>query len=93
MKILKYTFLFLLGTLLSCSSDDEVIKNQVTELDGLNKIQEFTNDTHVIELYNASGILQQGHNAISLRIKNKTTNAYEKNAIISWLPLGIIIMK
>ncbi len=87
MKILKYTFLFLLGTLLSCSSEDEVITNQVTELDGLNKIKEMTNDTHIIELYSASGILQQGHNAISLRIKNKASNTYEQNATINWMPI------
>ena len=38
MKTLKYTFLFLVGALASCSSDDS---STVSELDGLNKIQEF----------------------------------------------------
>jgi len=88
MKILKYTFLFLLGTMLSCSSDDDTaIEPIATELDGLNKIQEITNDTHIIELYNTNGALEQGYNAISLRIKNKNTNEYEKNATISWMPV------
>ena len=88
MKILKYTFLFLLGTMLSCSSDDEtIIIPTASELDGINKIQEITNDTHIIELYNVNGALEQGYNAISLRIKNKTTNEYEKNATISWMPV------
>lgn len=88
MKILKYTFLFLLGTMISCSSDDDTtIEQIVTELDGLNKVQEITNDTHVIELYSSTGTLEQGYNAISLRIKNKTTNEYEKNATISWMPV------
>ena len=89
MKILKYTFLFLLGTMLSCSSDDDTTTIQpiVTELDGLNKIQEITNDTHSIELYNTNGALEQGYNGISLRIKNKTTNEYEQNATITWNPV------
>lgn len=88
MKILKYTFLFLLATMISCSSDDDTITEPiVTELDGLNKIQEITNDTHSIEVYSANGILEQGYNGISLRIKNKTTNEYEKNATISWTPV------
>ncbi|NHN24141.1 hypothetical protein FIA58_000495 [Flavobacterium jejuense] len=88
MKILKYTFLFLLGTMISCSSDDDNTTTPIaSELDGINKIQEITNDTHVIELYSANGALEQGYNAISLRIKNKTTNEYEKNATISWMPV------
>jgi hypothetical protein len=88
MKTLKYTFLFLLGVLASCSSDDDTITLPIqTELSGLNKIQETSNDTHIIELYNASGSLQQGHNAISLRIKDKSTNKYIKNATITWMPM------
>ena len=83
MKTLKYTFLFLLGALASCSSDDSSTQS---ELDGLNKIQEIENTTHIIELYNANGALEQGYNGISLRIKNKTTNEYEDNATITWMP-------
>jgi hypothetical protein len=88
MKILKYTFLFLLGTMIFCSSDDNNTTTPISsELDGINKIQEITNDTHVIELYNTNGALEQGFNGISLRIKNKTTNEYEKNATITWTPV------
>lgn len=83
MKTLKYTFLFLLGALASCSSDDA---STVSELDGLNKIQEIENTTHIIELYNTNGALEQGYNGISLRIKNKTTNNYEDSATITWIP-------
>lgn len=72
-------------TFSSCSNDDAPIVTN--ELEGLNKIQELTNDTHIVELYSATGTLQQGHNSISLRIKNKTTNAYEKEAIITWAPV------
>ena len=70
----------------SCSNDNNE-PNVVNELEGLTKIQEITNDTHIIELYSATGTLQQGHNAISLRIKNKTTKEYEKSAAITWAPL------
>lgn len=86
MKTLRIVSLALLAIFASCSSDNEETVT-VNELDGLTKIQEMTNETHVVELYSATGVLQQGHNAISLRIKNKTTNAYEKNATVSWAPL------
>ena len=86
MKTLRILSLAILAIFASCSSDnDETVT--VNELDGLTKIQEMTNDMHVVELYSATGVLQQGHNAISLRIKNKTTNEYEKNATVSWAPL------
>lgn len=86
MKTLRILSLAILAFFASCSSDnDETVT--VNELDGLTKIQEMTNDTHVVELYSTTGVLQQGHNAISLRIKNKTTNQYEKNATVSWAPL------
>lgn len=86
MKTLRIVSLAILAFFASCSSDnDETVT--VNELDGLTKIQEMTNDTHVVELYSATGVLQQGHNAISLRFKNKATNQYEKNATVSWAPL------
>lgn len=70
----------------SCSNDENP-SITANELEGLNKIQEITNDTHIVELYSPTGTLQQGHNTISLRIKNKITNEYEKNAAITWAPL------
>ncbi|KGO89615.1 hypothetical protein [Flavobacterium suncheonense] len=86
MKTLRILSLAILAFFASCSSDnDETVT--ANELDGLTKIQEMTNDTHVVELYSSTGTLQQGHNAISLRIKNKATNEYEKNATVSWSPL------
>ena len=85
MKIYKIFFLFALALVISCSSDDE--SKPVNELDGLLKVKEFTNDTHVVELYTASGITQQGYNDITLRIKDKTTNNYIQNATIEWMPI------
>ena len=80
------TVLLIAITIASCSTDNSepIIIN---ELDGLTKIQEITNDTHTIELYSASGTLQQGYNAISLRIKNKATKEYETNATVNWAPI------
>ncbi|CAM4034895.1 hypothetical protein [Flavobacterium weaverense] len=80
------TVLLIAFTFVSCSTDNsEPIV--ISELDGLTKIQELTNDTHTIELYSASGTLQQGYNAISLRIKNKATKEYETNATVNWAPI------
>jgi hypothetical protein len=85
MKFLRILPLVLVTIFASCTSDnDDVV---VAELDGITKIQEITNDTHAIEIYSATGTLQQGYNAISLRIKNKSTSEYEKSATITWAPL------
>ena len=75
---------------ISCrTSDDDPIDavNPNTEIEGLLKIKEITNDTHVIELYSKSGAINLGYNDIKLRIKNKSTNQYEKNAAITWKPM------
>lgn len=75
---------------ISCrTSDDDPINavNPNTEIEGLLKIKEVTNDTHVIELYSKSGATTLGYNDIKLRIKNKSTNQYEKNAAITWKPM------
>ena len=75
---------------ISCrTSDDDPIDavNPNTEIEGLLKIKEITNDTHVIELYSKSGAINLGYNDIKLRIKNKSTNQYEKDAAITWKPM------
>lgn len=85
MKFLRIIPLVLVTIFASCTSNnDEIV---ASELNGLSKIQEITNDTHAIEIYSSTGTLQQGYNAISLRIKNKTTSEYEKNAVVTWAPL------
>ena len=85
MKLYKIFFLIALALLTSCSSDDD--STPVNELDGLVKVKEITNDTHVVELYTTSGTTQQGYNDITLRIKDKTSNSYIQNAIIEWMPV------
>lgn len=86
--LLKYTLaVILLATTMtytSCSSDNE---STPTELTNLIQFKEFSNDTHTIELYTNTGSLQQGFNTISLRIKDKTSGNYVKNAEINWMPI------
>ena len=75
---------------ISCrTSDDDSIEivNPNSEIEGLLKIKEVTNDTHIIELYSKSGATNLGYNDIKLRLKNKATNQYEKNATITWKPI------
>ncbi|HRL72408.1 MAG TPA: hypothetical protein PLT79_12030, partial [Flavobacterium sp.] len=69
----------------SCSSDSDT--PVVNELAELTKIKEITNTTHTIELYSRTGALEQGYNNISLRIKDKVSGDYVKNATVNWMPL------
>lgn len=71
---------------ISCRNSDDNVP-PVNELEGLIKIKEISNDTHIIELYSATGTTTLGYNDLKLRFKNKSTNQYEKNATVSWLPL------
>lgn len=85
-----FALLAMVFLVISCrTSDDDPIEavNPNTEIEGLLKIKEVTNDTHVIELYSKSGTTALGYNDIKLRIKNKSTNQYEKNAAITWKPM------
>lgn len=83
-------FLLLLLIVSSCTADDT--QATTNELDGLVKIQDISNDTHTIELFTKSGTLQQGYNAISLRIKNTTTGEYEHPTTISFNPIMYMTM-
>ncbi|SFC02316.1 hypothetical protein [Kaistella jeonii] len=86
-----FAFLAMAFLIVSCRTSDTVDSitptNPNTEIEGLTKIKEITNDTHVIELYSKSGTTILGYNDIKLRIKNKSTNQYEKSATVSWKPL------
>jgi len=74
--------------LISCrTSDDPVTPPSVNELEGLVKVKEFSNDTHTIELYTVTGTTQLGYNDLKFRIKNKSSNQYEKNASVNWSPV------
>lgn len=86
MKTLKLLLITCIIGLSSCSSDDTEIQ-LIDDLKDLNLITEFSNDTHHIELYSATGALQNGFNQISLRIKETATDNYLTHANISWLPI------
>lgn len=84
--ILPVLFIALFTT--ACSEDDTNFDTPiVNEVEGLNKVQELTNSTHTIELFNTSGRFYTGYNAIRVRIKDNTTNDYVENASISWMPV------
>jgi hypothetical protein len=89
MKNFKYLSILLLAiAFYSCSSDsDSVSENPIDETSGLVKIQELSNDNHIIELYSETGKLTQGYNQISLRIKDKATDKYVTNASLNWMPI------
>lgn len=75
------------GLLTSCSSDDDTpITN---EIENLVKIQDLSNNEHTIELYSKTGVLEQGYNAISIRIKNNNSGEYFNNNEVSvqWNPV------
>lgn len=87
---LKYILPVLCITLFTTACSEDDIKEDspiVNEVEGLNKVQELSNNTHTIELYNASGRFYTGYNATSMRIKDNTTNNYIENATISWMPV------
>ena len=75
----------LLLSLTSCSNSSDA--TEVNELTGISKFQEITNGTHTIELYSHLGSLEQGYNEVAIRIKDKASGTYVKNAEINWLPL------
>ena len=85
---LQYIYPIILLVLFSVAcSEDDADYFPINELEGLTKIQELTNDTHVVELYSKSGTLSTGYNVVSVRIKNLSNNTYVENAEISWLPV------
>lgn len=78
--------LFILLLIISCSTDDTIDPN-INEIEGLKKIQELTNGTHTLELFNTSGNFKTGYNDISIRIKDNETQSFVENASLSWMPI------
>ena len=89
MKILKFIIpLVALSFFISCSEDDNNDDNTpINEIENLIKVQNIENDSHTIEVYTQSGVLTQGYNEITIRIKDKTTNEFVENATVSWTPM------
>jgi len=87
MKFIKYIIPIFLGLAIISCSDDEGNDDPVNEVQDLQKVQEFTNTTHIIELFTESGKLSLGYNNITLRITDKATDDYVENASITWKPM------
>lgn len=85
MKNLKYLLpiLFVFTIFTSCDTTDELV---IDETENLIKVQEFRNETHIVEVYTESGNFYTGYNDISIRIKDKTTQKYLENVAINWMP-------
>lgn len=87
MKLLKYILpLLVILTFTSCSDDDDNMES-INEVVALMLVQEFTNETHIVELYTQSGNFTQGYNNITLRIRDKVSNQFIQNASITWTPM------
>lgn len=85
---LKYILpLVLMALIFSCSTDDNDDTTPDNEVANLFLIQEITNGDQTIELFNKTGMFKTGYNAISLRIKDNTTNTYIEDASLSWVPV------
>ena len=89
MKLLKYIFPILIAiTIISCSSDDDDnTPDPINEVEDLLMVQQFSNDTHNIELYTKSGEISQGYNEFTIRLKDKTTQEFVENATFMWMPM------
>jgi hypothetical protein len=87
MKFLKYILpaIFTL-VFVSCSDDDNDI-DTIDEVQDLLKVQEISNEKHTIEIYTETGKLVQGYNNLTIRIKDKSTQAFIENATITWKPM------
>ncbi len=85
MKNLKYLLpiLFVFTIFTACDPTDEPV---IDETENLIKVQEFRNETHIIEVYTESGNFYTGYNNISIRIKDNATQKYLKNIAINWMP-------
>lgn len=71
----------------SCRQDDAVVTPKTNALAGFTKAKEFSNSTHIIELYTPTGTTPQGYNDVAVKIKDKSTGKYVENATINWKPM------
>ncbi len=87
MKTINLIIVFLLSLLATSCSSDETQPLATDETAGLSLVTELSNANHTVQLHTRTGSLQQGYNAISIRIKDNATGKYEENASLSWTPL------
>lgn len=89
MKKINYLLILLLSlAFVSCSDDkNDDIQDFDSEVEDLIKVQQITNENHIIEIFSTSGKLYQGYNKLTLRVVDKTTQDFITNAAISWKPV------
>ncbi|SRX74535.1 hypothetical protein [Aequorivita antarctica] len=89
MKTLKYIFAILILSIsfVSCSDDDNDTPVEVSPVEGLNKIYEFSEADHSVEIYSEKTGLEVGYNEVSIRIKDMASNKYVTNAAPTWMPM------
>lgn len=88
MKTLQYFFIPILFLMLfsGCSDDSETVID-VDPVKDLVKVDEFSTEGYLTEIYSEKTDLEVGYNEISLRIKNEANNEYLSEAEVSWMPL------
>lgn len=89
MKILNRALLVLLGfaAFTSCKKDEaDEPSTPVPATSDLQMLGSATDGIHTLELYNRSGLLDVGHNALFVRIKDSNGSA-AGNATLAWEPM------
>ena len=88
MKTLQYIFLPVLLIILfsGCSDDTEAVIDP-DPVRNLVKVDEFSAEGYLTEIYSEKTNLEVGYNEISLRITNEANNEYLGNADVSWMPV------
>jgi len=86
MKTLKYILpIIIILFVSSCSNnDDDLILDETTQL---NFIKTLSNTNHDVEIFSTKKNLEQGYNNVYLRIKDKATGEYIRNANLTWKPM------
>ena len=89
MKKYTYIFLFFISlSFLACSeSNGGEPEDLEKEVKDLIKVQQFSNDDHIVEIFNSTGNFYQGYNELTIRIIDKLTEDFVTNASISWKPV------
>lgn len=89
MKKFNYIFLLIISlSFFACTDSNEDGPDDLEkEVEDLIKVQQISNEDHLIEIYNASGKFYQGYNELTIRITDKLTDDFVTSASISWKPV------
>ncbi|QAA81668.1 hypothetical protein EI546_07985 [Aequorivita sp. H23M31] len=89
MKTLKYiiAILFLTGSFLACTDQNDDESLEINPVEGLFKIYEISEADHTVEIYSEKSTLTVGYNEFAIRILDKASNIYITNAALTWMPM------